>query len=63
MIRLDPPIPLDSPKGSCLAYFLIDYGIETDLHWVTFIDATGECWTWRNRDIRAQKNITIGRIV
>lgn len=61
MIRLDPPIPLDCPKGSCLAHFLIDYGVETDLQWVTFIDATGECWTWSNRDIRGQKNITIGR--
>jgi hypothetical protein len=22
---------------------------------------TGECWTWRNQDIRAEKNVTFGR--
>lgn len=59
--RIDPAMPLISPKGSCVAHFLIDNGIETDLLWVTFLDRTGECWTWSNKDIRAQKNITTGR--
>ena len=59
--RIDPPIPMTSPKGDCWAHFLIDYGIETDLLWVCFQDQSGECWTWGNKDIRAQKNITIGR--
>lgn len=44
-----------------MAMFLIDYGTEHDLMWVTFIDETGECWTWPNPKIRAQKNITLGR--
>lgn len=52
---------MTSPKGPCLAHFLIDEGPETDLKWVTFQDNSGECWTWRNRDIRSQKNITEGR--
>jgi len=59
--RIDPPIPLNSPKGPCLAHFLIDNGIENDILWVCFQDNTGECWTWSNKDIRAQKNITAGR--
>lgn len=59
--QLDPPIYLASPKGSCLAHFLIDYGIEHHLYWVTFQCETGECWTWNNKDIRIQKNITLGR--
>ena len=59
--RIDPPIPMKSPKGACLAHFLIDYGIESDNYWIVFQDDTGECWTWSNRDMRAQKNITIGR--
>ena len=61
MIRIDPPIPMISPKGSCLAHFLIDYGIENDIYWVVFQDNTGECWTWSNPEIRAQKNITASR--
>lgn len=59
--QLKPAIPLNTPKGSALAHFLIDYGQESDLYWVCFIDETGECWTFNNKDIRAQKNITLGR--
>jgi hypothetical protein len=62
LIRIDPPIPLLTPKGKALAHFLIDYGFEHDLYWVCFQEETGECWTWNNKDIRAQKNITAGRI-
>jgi len=62
MIQLNPPIPVDTPKGSALAHVLVDYGIEHNLNWVCFQDATGECWTWPNSDIRAQKNITYGRL-
>jgi hypothetical protein len=61
MLQLDPPIPVTTPKGPALAHVLIDYGIEHNLHWVCFIDATGECWTYRNPDIHAVKNITYGR--
>ena len=40
---------------------LIDYGPESDLYWTVFINATGEIWTFANRDVRASKNITLGR--
>lgn len=63
MIQLNPPIFLQTPKGSALCYFLIDYGIENDLHWVCAQQDTGECWTWSNRDIRFEKNVTIGRVL
>lgn len=59
--QLNPPIPVNTPKGPALAHFLIDYGIEHDFHWVCFQDTNGECWTWRNQELRAQKNITHGR--
>ena len=62
IVRIDPPLPLNTPKGKALAHFLIDYGFEHDLYWICFQDETGECWTWNNKDIRAQKNITAGRI-
>lgn len=58
---MNPPMPVDTPKGKALAHFLIDYGPEHDLMWVTFVDATGECWTWPNPQIRAQNNATLGR--
>ena len=61
MIQLNPPIPLMTAKGQGLAHFLLDYGPEFDLFWTVFLDETGECWTFNNRDIRACKNITLGR--
>ena len=60
MIQLNPPIPVMTPKGPGLAQVLIDYGAEHDLVWVVF-QSDGECWSWRNQDIRAQSNITMGR--
>lgn len=63
IIQLNPPIPLSTPKGKGLCHFLIDYGIESHLYWVVFIDETGECWTFDNTQIRAQKNITMGRLI
>jgi hypothetical protein len=62
MIRIDPPLPLITPKGKALAHFLIDYGMEHDLLWVCFQYNTGECWTWKNSEIRADNNITMGRL-
>lgn len=59
--QLNPPIPLETPKGKALAHFVIDYGPEYDLLWICFDDATGECWTWHNHAIRAQDNVSIGR--
>ena len=61
MLRLDPPIPLDTPKGHSLAHIVIDYGAECDLLWVCFQDDTGEVWTWSNREVRAQENASMLR--
>lgn len=61
--QLNPPIPLTTPKGDGYAHFLIDYSQEHNLMWVVFLDGTGECWTFQNPEIRAQKNITLGRKV
>ena len=60
MLQLNPPIPVTTPRGKALAQILIDYGPEHDLIWVCF-EADGECWCWRNQDIRAQTNITFDR--
>lgn len=63
LIQLNPPIPLQTPKGKGVAWFLIDHGIEHNLQWVVAIDATGEIWTYENPNVKAQKNITQGRII
>ena len=62
LLQLDPPIPLETPKGKGYAHVLIDYGQEFNLLWVVFIDDTQECWTFANPDIKIQSNITLGRI-
>ena len=61
IIRIDPALPIITPKGKALAHFLIDYGIEHDLIWVCFQNDTGECWSWKNIDIRSIENISMGR--
>jgi hypothetical protein len=60
ILQLNPAISVVTPKGKGIAHVLIDYGVEADLIWVVFQD-DGECWSWRNQDIRAEKNITFGR--
>lgn len=60
LTQLQTPIPLKTPKGKAWAVAIIDYGPQWDLQWVTFIHATGECWTFRNRDIRQEENYTFG---
>jgi hypothetical protein len=62
LTQLNPPLPLLTPKGKAWAHLVIDYGPEADLLWVCFQDDDGACWTWRNRDVRIQGNVTIGRV-
>ena len=59
--QLNPPIPVVTPDGKGMAQMVIDYGVEHDFLWIVFQNDTGECWSWSNKDIRAQNNITIGR--
>jgi hypothetical protein len=61
MLQLNPPIPVNTPKGEGFAHILIDYGPESDLYWTVLITTTGEIWTYANRLVRASKNITLGR--
>jgi hypothetical protein len=61
MLQLSPSIPVETPKGKGQATILIDYSPEHDFYWVVFLDESRECWTFSNKDIRAQANFTIGR--
>ena len=59
--QLNPPLPMETPKGGGWAHFLIDYGPESALLWVVFMDADGACWTVPNAEVRMSFNWTIGR--
>jgi len=62
ILQLNPPIPLNTPKGSGLAHLVIDMGCEHHLLWVVILDSNGEIWTFENPEVRGQKNITMGRV-
>ncbi len=59
--QLTPPLPLVTKMGKGWAHLVIDYSQEHDLLWVVFLDASGECWTFKNADIRMVENLTMGR--
>lgn len=59
--QLNPPLPLETPKGHGLAHFVIDYGPESHLLWVVFLDEGGGCWTVPNPEIRMQSNWSLKR--
>lgn len=61
ILQLSPSIPLNTPRGSAQAWILIDYSPEHDLFWICAIDDTGEIWTFPNNEVRAQRNISLGR--
>jgi hypothetical protein len=61
IIQLNPPLPMETVKGGGWAHFLIDYGPESALLWVVFMDADGACWTVPNAEVRMSANWTIGR--
>lgn len=62
ILQLNPALPLRHiDKGAFLAHFIHDDGIESDIYFTGFLEDSGEIWTFSNRVLRAQKNITIGR--
>ena len=60
ILQLNPPIPVITPKGKGFAQLVIDYGPEYNLLWTVFLN-NGECWTFDNKEIRSQENITFNR--
>ena len=59
--QLNPPLPLKTSKGPGLAHFVIDYGPESHLMWVVFLDADGACWTVPNPEVRMAPNWSFNR--
>lgn len=61
IVRLQPPIWVETPRGEGEAEFLIDRGPEHHLQWVVWILSNGECWTFVNPEVRRATNVTMGR--
>lgn len=61
LLQLNPPLPLNTPRGKALAHVLIDYGAEHHLLWVCALDNGGEIWTYPNPQVRFQENISMNR--
>jgi hypothetical protein len=62
IVQLNPALPLvHIEKGNFLAHFIHDPGIESEILFTGIIEETGEIWTFNNKVLRGQKNITIGR--
>lgn len=59
-LQLNPPIQLETPRGSGWAHFMSWASIEHSIYWTVFLE-TGEIWTCRNEEVRACKNITAER--
>ena len=60
VLRLNPPIELDTPKGRGWAIIWRDYGFDHDDLWTVLISATKELWTFTNREVRGVDNVTFG---
>jgi hypothetical protein len=60
ILRLEPPIELDTPRGRADAYFVIDYASDGNLVWVTFLRGSGECWSFQNPVVRKPGCETMG---
>jgi hypothetical protein len=62
MLQLNPTIPIlrisDNMKG--YAFLVIDYSQEHDLLFTCAMD-NGEIWTYNNKDIKIQNNISLNR--
>lgn len=60
-LRLEPMVPLLTPRGKGWAWMVTDRSQDHSFEWSVWMDDTGECWTFRNEEVRIQRNITMGR--
>jgi hypothetical protein len=60
VVQFNPPMPVDTPKGPGRCFVWENPGMNEHNLWHCWIDATGECWTFQNPEIRMQKNPTFG---
>ena len=61
LTRIDPAIPLRTPRGKAFAHFVDDCGDEREALWVCFC-ADGQIWWVPNSQVRACRNLSLGRL-
>jgi hypothetical protein len=59
-LRLDPTIPMRTPRGDGRAMVVLDPGEDNHLMWVVALDGSGQIWTYQNPDVRVLGNRTLG---
>jgi hypothetical protein len=60
-LRLEPPIPVVTSDGPGFAIIMTDYSQEHDRLWCVILN-DGRFGDYRQSSIRAQTNISLGRI-
>jgi hypothetical protein len=60
ILRLEPPLEVDCPKGRAWAILFRDLGHSHDDLWTCVIAETREIWTFPNSQVRAATNYTFG---
>jgi hypothetical protein len=60
LLRLDPPIPLETPLGAGWCHIVERHGLEASLYWTVFLDSGAIC-TFPNEQVRAGRNFTMER--
>jgi len=61
LLQLDPPIPLETNKGTGYAILVIDYSQEHSLLWVVMMDESREIWCVPNEEVKGQVNWSMNR--
>lgn len=61
ILQIDPPLPMETPKGKAWAHFLYDYGIEANAMFGVFLNESGEFWIFQGHELRIERNLTLGR--
>jgi hypothetical protein len=60
VIQLNPPIPMETPKGKAWAFVMINPSQEHHLQWVCMICETREIWVFQNPQVKIEPNFTMG---
>lgn len=60
ILELKQILPLITPRGRAYAYFLLDYGPDSPLFFITFLRDSGQCWIYPQSQIVLEPNETLG---
>jgi len=61
ILELKQHLEVETPKGRGRIWLVTEYGLEIEKVFTVILNANGEIWEFKNNDIRATRNRTIGR--